>query len=82
VVNFINCSKNLIPNRTLVAMATERKNFKDLLLENERGRAKIFGMKHHLASVYQVCSNKCPGVKIGPTPGRSLISLFLYIVKT
>jgi hypothetical protein len=28
VVTFKNCSNNLIPCRTLVAMATERKNFK------------------------------------------------------
>jgi hypothetical protein len=38
-------------------------------------------MKHHLVSVYQVCSNKCPGVKIGPAPGVIDFSL-LYIVKT
>jgi hypothetical protein len=30
---------------------------------------------------YQVCSNKCPGVKIGPAPG--VIDFpYLYIVKT
>jgi hypothetical protein len=33
VVTFKICSKNLIPYRTLVAMATERKNFKYLLLK-------------------------------------------------
>jgi hypothetical protein len=26
-------------------------------------------MKHVLMGVYQVYSNKCPGVKIGPAPG-------------
>jgi hypothetical protein len=31
VVTFKNCSKNLIPCRTLVAMATERKHLKNLL---------------------------------------------------
>jgi hypothetical protein len=36
VVNFKNCSENLIPSRTLVAMATERKNLKYLLLENQK----------------------------------------------
>jgi hypothetical protein len=35
VVNFKNGSKNLIPSRTLVAMATEIKNLKYLLLENQ-----------------------------------------------
>jgi hypothetical protein len=34
VANLKNCSKNLIPSRTLVAMATKRKNLKYLLLEN------------------------------------------------
>jgi hypothetical protein len=29
----------------------------------------LFGVKHLLVSVYQVCSNKSPGVKIGPTQG-------------
>jgi hypothetical protein len=38
-------------------------------------------MKHHLVGVYQVCSNQCPGVKIGPA--RGVIDLpYLYIVKT
>jgi hypothetical protein len=69
VVTFKNCTKNLISCRTLVAMATERKNFKYLLLKNQRGRALIFGMKHLLVSVYQVCSNKSPWAKIGPALG-------------
>jgi hypothetical protein len=30
------CSKNLIPGKTLVAMATGRKNLKYLLLENSK----------------------------------------------
>jgi hypothetical protein len=36
VVTFKKCSKNLIPCRTLVAMATKRKNFKYLLLKNPK----------------------------------------------
>jgi hypothetical protein len=36
VVTFKICSKNSIPFRTLVAMATERKNFKYLLLKNPK----------------------------------------------
>jgi hypothetical protein len=36
VVTFKNCSINVIPCRTLVAMATERKNFKYLLLKNPK----------------------------------------------
>jgi hypothetical protein len=33
---FLNCSKNLIPCGTLVAMVTERKNFKYLLLKTPK----------------------------------------------
>jgi hypothetical protein len=36
VVNFKNDSKNLIPSTTLVAMATNRKKLKYLLLENRK----------------------------------------------
>jgi hypothetical protein len=36
VVSFKNCSKILIPSRTLVAMATKRKNLKYPLLENRK----------------------------------------------
>jgi hypothetical protein len=34
-------------------------------------------MKHVLMGVYQICSNKSPGVKIGPAPGD--IDLYVYI---
>ena len=33
------CSKNSIPCRTLVAMATKRKNFKNLLLKNHKAQS-------------------------------------------
>jgi hypothetical protein len=36
VVTFENCSKNLIPCRTLVAMATKRKNLKYLLVKKPK----------------------------------------------
>ena len=32
-------------------------------------RASIFGLKHHLVNLYQVCSNYISGAKNGPTPG-------------
>jgi hypothetical protein len=32
-------------------------------------RAKISSMKYPLVSVYQVCSNINPGIKIDPAPG-------------
>jgi hypothetical protein len=37
-------------------------------------------MKHLLVSVYQVCSNKSPGVKIGPAPGVIVFN-YMCIVK-
>jgi hypothetical protein len=41
-------------------------------------------MRYLLLSLYQVCSNKIPGVKIGPSPGGSGVIDFPYmcIVKT
>ena len=39
------------------------------LSETTRPRALIFGMKHHLVDLYQVCSNLTPGGKNGPTLG-------------
>jgi hypothetical protein len=38
-------------------------------------------MKYLLVGVYQVCSNKSPGVKIGPTQGV-IVFPFMYKVKT
>ena len=34
---------------------------KIFLSETTRPRALIFGMKHHLVDLYQVCSNYIPG---------------------
>jgi hypothetical protein len=39
VVSFTNCTKDLIPCRTLVAMATKRKKLKNLLLEKKQQKA-------------------------------------------
>ena len=44
-----------------------------ILGETTRPRALIFGMKHHLVKLYQVCSNYMPGAKNGPPPGPHLI---------
>ena len=37
--------------------------------EITKPRALIFGMKHHLVNLEQVCSNYTPGAKHGPAPG-------------
>jgi hypothetical protein len=55
-------------------------NLKKLLKKKpQRARVKILSMKHHRESVYQVCSNKSPGVKIGPARGRGDHCLSLYV---
>jgi hypothetical protein len=46
------------------------KTFKNLLLNIQRARAYLFTMKRLLIDFYQLCSNKSPGVKIGPVGGE------------
>ena len=46
-----------------------RENNEIILSDTIRLRAFIFGMKHHLVNLYQVCSNYIPGAKNGPAPG-------------
>ena len=38
---------------------------KIFLSDTTRPRALLFGMKHHLVNLYQVCSNYSPGAKNG-----------------
>jgi hypothetical protein len=47
----------------------KEKNYKIFFLEAQRARDKISNMKHLVLSVYKVCSNKSPGVKIFPAQG-------------
>ena len=42
---------------------------KIFLTETTRPKALIFGMKHHLVSLYQICSNYFPGIN-GPPRGH------------
>ena len=42
---------------------------KIFLSETKRPRALIFGMKHHLVDLCQVCSSETPGAKNGNAPG-------------
>ena len=46
------------------------KHRKIFLFETIGLRALIFGFKHHLVDLYQVCSNYAPGAKIAPHHGR------------
>ena len=54
-----------------------RENHEKIFLsETTRPRALIFGMKHHLVNLYQVCSNYIPGAKNCPAPG---VTCFKYL---
>ena len=48
------------------------------LSETTRPKAFIFGMKHHLVNLYQVCSNYTPGAKNGSTPGSHALHRLKY----
>ena len=48
------------------------KHEKIFLSETTRPRALIFGMKHHLVDLYQVCSNYSPGPKMAYPGGHML----------
>jgi hypothetical protein len=50
------------------------------ILKTHRVRAKILNMKLLLVSVYQVCLNRSPSMKIDTTPGV-LFSLYVYSKK-
>ena len=63
-----------------------RENHETIFLsEITRPRALIFGMKHHLVNLYEVCSYYIPGAKNGPVPGSHVLHsvtcmLFIYFV--
>ena len=46
---------------------------KIFMSETTGPKALIFGMKHHLVYLYQVCSNYIPWVKNGPAPGSHVL---------
>ena len=51
----------------------ERNIFKIVTSETTRPRVFIFGMKHHLVNLHQVCSRYGPGTKYGPTRGSYVL---------
>ena len=54
-----------------------RENHEKIILsETTRPRALLFGMKHHLVNLYQVCSNYIPGAKNCPDPR---VTCFIYL---
>ena len=48
------------------------------LSETTMPRALIFGMKHHLVNLCQVCTNFISGAKNYPTPGGHMFYIGLY----
>ena len=68
--NFAPGAKNGPPPGHMFYIGLNRgKHEKLFLSETTRPRALIFGMKHHLVNLYQVCSNYIPWAKNGPAPG-------------
>ena len=53
------------------------KHGKIFLSETIWPRALIFGMKHHLVDLCQVCSNYAPGAKNGRAPGGHILHRFI-----
>ena len=47
---------------------------KIFLSETIRPIALMFGMKHYLVDLYQVCSNYAPGAKNVPAPGVTCLT--------
>ena len=43
------------------------------LSETTRPRALIFGMKHQLVNLYQICSNYIPGTKMASAEGSHVL---------
>ena len=46
---------------------------KIFLSETMRPRSLIYGKKHHLVNLYQVCSNYAPGPENGPVRGSHVL---------
>ena len=54
---------------------------KNLPVGNHKAyKALIFGMRHHLVNLYQVCSNYIPGPKMAQ-PGGHMFYIGLYRTK-
>ena len=79
MVPYQNCSKNFIPWRTLVAMATKVKNFKNLLLKNHWSNFKIISQKWSLGGPLPKLFKEFWYVKKHGRQGRGQFSLYGYI---
>ena len=57
---------------TCFTLACIGKCEKIFLSEPTGPKALIFGIKHHLVDLYQVCSNCTPGARNDPAPGTNV----------
>ena len=57
------------------------KRQKIFLSETKRPRALIFGMKHHLVDIYQVCSDYAPWGQKWACPGGHMLDLYRDYMK-
>ena len=73
--------KNSVPFEQAKNRFNKMKTLKIFLSETRRPRALIFGMQHHIVTLYQICTNYAPGAKNGPAPGVTGSTL-AYIGKT
>ena len=55
---------------------------KIFLSETIRPRVLIFGMKHHLVDLYQLCSNYAPWANNGPTLGVTCLHRLIEGIQT
>ena len=79
MVPYQSCSKNSIPWRTLVAMATKVKNFKNLLLKNHWSNFKIISQKWSLGGPLPKLFKEFWYIKKHGRQGRGQFSLYGYI---
>ena len=58
-------------------MLTKGKLEKIFLSETTRRITVIFGIKHHLVDLFEICSNNAPGAKVGSAMGSHVLHIFI-----
>ena len=63
----------------MVYIGLYKENMQKIFLsETTKARALLFGSKHHLVSLYKVCSNNAIGAKIVPLGGSHVLQRLIY----
>ena len=73
-INYIPGAKIGPTRGHLLKISLYREKHEKISSKTTRPRALIFGMKHHLVNLYQVCSNNTPRAKNDPAPGVTLFT--------